>query len=121
MSNRAERRRQARAQSKHTRTPVLIAGENIVAASLGVKYEGRPAANLPDKQPGVHRWIAAGVWVLRELDAERAFDADHMKMLDNENLMELGIMCWDCENPLGSGANGTITVGSTCTATGDEP
>ena len=116
MSNRAERRRQARANSKHAKTPVLIAGENIVAATLGVQYEGRPHAELADKQPGKHRFVAVGAWVLNDLDVAHAFDADRMKLLDNENLMELGITCWDCERPLGDGTGETITTKSRCSA-----
>lgn len=105
--NRAERRRQ-RAAGK---TPVIVAGDGIVAASLGQRYEARPSAELPDKVPGRHRWVATGAWVLRDIDADLAGDADHMKLLDNENLMHLGIGCWDCEQALGE-----ITTGSECPA-----
>lgn len=106
--NRAERRRRARG---HEKTPVLIAGEGIVAADLGHRYEARPHADLPPKRLGQHRWIASGAWVLSEPVVEKAHDADTMKFLDNENLMHLGIGCWDCEQPLG-----VIQPGSTCPA-----
>lgn len=106
--NRAERRRRQRSGGK---TPVLIAGEGIVASTLGQSFEARPSAQLPDKEPGRHRWVATGAWVLRDLDVERAYDADTMKYLDNENLMNLSIGCWDCEQPLG-----VIDIKSTCTA-----
>lgn len=110
--NRAERRRQARA---HGKTPVLIAGEGIIAASLGQSFEARPSATLPDKQPGVHRWVATGAWVLRDIDVEKSADADHMKFLDNENLMALSLGCWDCEQPMGA-----IEYGSHCPADGSD-
>jgi hypothetical protein len=88
--NRAQRR-----QSRtHAKEPVLIAGDGIVARVLGQKYEARPAAQLPVKAPGVHRWVATGAWVLRSVDVEKAYDADTMKFLDNENLMNLSIGCW---------------------------
>jgi len=106
--NRAERRRQER-QAARRRDTVLIAGEGIVAASLGMKYEATGHAQLPAKVPGKHRWVATGAWVLRDLDVERAHDPDTMKYLDNENLMNLSIGCWDCEKPLGA-----IEPGSHC-------
>lgn len=108
--NRHERRRQERATRK---APVLIAGDGIVARALGQSFEARPSADLPPKEPGRHRWIATGAWVLRDIDVERAQDADTDKFLDNENLMNLSIGCWDCEQPLGA-----IAFGSTCPAPG---
>lgn len=108
--NRAERRRQARIRE---RPPVLIAGDGIVAASLGQSFEARPSADLPDKVTGKHRWVATGAWVLRDIDAEKAHDPDTMKFLDNENLMNLSIGCWDCERPLGD-QPGCITYDSSC-------
>jgi hypothetical protein len=108
--NRAERRRQARSAERR-RDTVLIAGEGIVAASLGMKYEATGHAELPEKIAGKHRWIATGAWVLRDIDVEKAHDADTMKFLDNENLYNLSIGCWDCEQPIGA-----IEFGSTCPA-----
>ena len=110
--NRAERRRQERA---HKKTPVLIAGEGIVAAGLGHKYEARPHAELAKKVPGKHRWVATGAWVMSDPAVEKAHDPDTMKFLDNENLMYLSIGCWDCEQPLG-----VINPGSFCPAQGDD-
>jgi len=104
--NRAERRRQARA---HRKEPVIVAGDGIVAASLGYKYEARPHAELAAKQPGQHRWIATGAWVLSPDAVEGASDPDKLKFLDNENLMHLSIGCWDCCLPLGE-----ISPGSHC-------
>jgi hypothetical protein len=106
--NRAERRRRGRV---HEKEPVLVAGEGIVAAELGHRYEARPHAELPEKRPGQHRWIAAGSWVLSNDAVEKAHDPDTMKFLDNENLMTLSIGCWDCEQPLGE-----IKPGSHCPA-----
>jgi hypothetical protein len=106
--NRAERRRHERAAR---RPPVLIAGEGIVAAALGHRYEARPHAELAAKVPGRHRWIASGAWVLSDVAVEGAHDPDVMKFLDNENLMHIGIGC--CERPLGA-----ITVDSVCPADG---
>jgi len=106
MANRAQRRRTG------DRQPVVIAGDGIIAAELeGSRYEARPHAELPTKQPGEHRWIATGAWVLTPRMVEKANDPDTMKFLDHENLMNLSIGCWDCERPLGS-----IKVGSRCPA-----
>lgn len=55
--------------------------------------------------------------MLRDIDAERAYDADTQKFLDNENLMYLSVGCWDCEQPLGPKG---IQFGSVCPADGDE-
>jgi len=108
MSNHASRRR------RPPRQPVVIAGAGIVAAELpGHKYEARPHAELPPKQPGRHRWIAAGAWVLSDEMVEKAGDKDTMKYLDHENLMGLSIGCWDCEQPLGQ-----ARPGSRCSAGG---
>ncbi len=107
--SRAERRRQQRA---HDRQPVIIAGDGIVAAELpGHRYEARPHAELPDKQPGEHRWIATAAWVLKPEHVAGAHDPDVLKFMDHENLMELGIGCWDCEQPLGA-----IQLDSRCPA-----
>ena len=108
--NRHERRRQERAAKK---TPVLIAGEGIVAAELGHRYEATGHSELRPKEPGCHRWVATGSWVLSDAMVEKAHDPDTMKFLDNENLMYLGIGCWDCEQPLGA-----IKPGSHCPAPG---
>lgn len=117
--NREERRRQAHKDRRAARKkPVLVAGDGIIAAALGAKYEARPAAQIRAKIMGEHRWVATGAWVLGDLDVEHASDVDHMKLLDNENLMYLAIGCWDCEKPLGE-----IKYGSRCEArdSGDDP
>jgi hypothetical protein len=104
--NRAERRRRDRERAK---TPVLIAGDGIIAGALGHKYEARPHAQLPDKVTGNHRWVATGAWVLSPEAVAGVDDPETLKFLDNENLMNLSIGCWDCERPLGD-----IAVGSEC-------
>lgn len=108
---RARTRRDARAAAK---TPVLIAGDGIIAAALGDRFEARPSRDLPPKVPGRHRWIATGAWVITVEDVEHADEKDWPTFLDNENLMQLGIGCWDCEQPLG-----VIAAGSVCPAPGE--
>jgi hypothetical protein len=51
--------------------------------------------------------------VLSDNWVKDANDPDVMKFLDNENLMQLSIGCWDCEQPLG-----VIQYGSRCPAEG---
>ena len=100
MATRAERRREARAAAKR-RDTVLIAGNGIIARSLGQRYEAVPHRELPEKQPGVHRWVAIAAYVLDMSAAKVAYDPDRMKYLDHENLMTLAIACYDCELALG--------------------
>lgn len=93
----------------------MMVGDGIVASELpGHQFEARGGAELPDKQPGRHRWIATAAYVIRDVDAQRALDVDHSTFLDHENLMYLAIGCWDCEEPLGK-----ISADSTCPAAGD--
>jgi hypothetical protein len=110
-ARRRERRAAERADAKaQRRQPVIIAGDNIVAASLtGEQYEARPHAELPEKRPGVHRWIVVASWVLGDDQLQAINDPDQRKLMDHENLMDLTIGCWDCELPLG-----TIQVDSRC-------
>lgn len=108
-ARRAQERADAKAQKK---TPVLIAGEGIVATELpGHRYEARPHAELNPKVPGEHRWVAVGSWVLSDDAVAGAMDPDLQKFLDSENLMSLSIGCWDCEKPLGE-----VKPGSRCPA-----
>lgn len=110
--NRQERRRQAR-----RKTPVVIAGDGIVATELpGHQFEGRPRADLPVKVPGKHRWIAMVTYVLNDIQARDALDESIPKFLDAENLHYLAIGCWDCEAVLGD-----IQADSRCPAPGDDP
>jgi hypothetical protein len=112
-ARRRERRAAERADAKaQRRQPVIIAGEGIVAAEIpGHRYEAKAHAELPAKQPGVHRWICTAAWVLADADVAGAFDPDRLKLMDHENLMALTLRCWDCEQPLGA-----IEVGSRCPA-----
>lgn len=80
---------------------MLIAGANMVAASLGHRYEAVPHRDLPEKEPGMHRWVAIAAYVLDMSTAKVAYDPDRMKYLDHENLMTLAIACYDCELALG--------------------
>lgn len=99
--DRAERRRRERAAQKgHEQKQPVIVGEGIVAQGLGSQYEARPMAQLPEKQRGVHRWIAAASYVVTPQMARDAMDEAIPKFLDNENLFYLGIGCWDCEATL---------------------
>jgi hypothetical protein len=112
--NRSERRRQERAQARSARQkmPVMMVGDGIVAGELpGHQFEAQGGAALPPKVPGHHRWIATAAYVVRDVDAEKANDAEHFTFLDHENLMYLAIGCWDCEEPLGK-----IKATSTCPA-----
>lgn len=104
--NRAERRRRARANAKQ---PVIIVGDGIIAATLGDQFKAVPHAQLPPKIEGEHRWIATAAFVVSVDVVEAADDADRMKYLDHENLMQLALGCWDCEQPLG-----VIQAGSVC-------
>lgn len=108
--DRAERRRRERGARKQ---PVIIAGEGVVAGELGHQFEAKPHAQLPTKKRGEHRWIASAAYVLSQDMAEKAEDPDTLKLLDHENLMFLGIGCWDCEQPLG-----VVKPGSWCPAKG---
>jgi hypothetical protein len=110
--NRAERRRQERAAAKRKAAPMIV-GDGVIATSLGQTYDGSAVkgAELRAKVPGEHRWVATASWVLSMEQVEGAFDVDRIKLMDQENLMYLGIGCWDCEQPLG-----VVEVGSHCPA-----
>lgn len=115
--NRGERRRRARADAKR---PIVIASDNIVATAVGPQYEARPMTELGPKVPGEHRWIVTAAWRTTVDVVRDAFDPDRLKFMDNENLIELAIGCWDCECILGdAGEPGMAAADSRCTA-GDE-
>jgi hypothetical protein len=95
--DRAERRRQERAERKGA---VLIAGDGVVAQSVGQVFEAVPHIELPDKRPGKHRWIASACYVVADSAIEGTLDPDTPSFLDQENLFFLGVGCWDCEQPL---------------------
>lgn len=111
------RQRRAEREARQARQPVIVVGDNMVAGTLpGHTYVAKPHAELPAKVPGRHRWIVTAAWVAPAALIDDAYDADVLKLLDHENLMELGIGCWDCEAPLGQGQPGTIAAGSKCPA-----
>lgn len=119
--NRAERRRSARA---HTRGAIIVRppGDGVdgfVATGTGHVERARPSAELPPKQPGRHRWVVTAAWIADDQAATEAFDPAKRVMMDNQTLLHIGVVCWDCEQPAGDGRPGTITVGSHCPAPGD--
>lgn len=113
---RKQRRAQARAAAKaERRGPTVFMGDHMIASEIpGFTYEAKPRAELPPKIPGKHRWIVTAAWILSEESVEHAFDPEHIKHMDSENMLEIGIGCWDCEQPLG-----LIEYGSRCPARGD--
>jgi len=108
MNDRAERRRQER---EDRRRAAIIVGDGIVATGIGHRYEAIPRAQLPDKEPGKHRWFAVASYVVTPETAATAFDPEKIKFLDQENLFMLAVGCWDCEEQLG-----TIEADSRCPA-----
>lgn len=116
--DRAERRRNERAQQKalKRKIPAVIVGDNIVAGELaGHQFEAR-RGELPEKVPGRHRWIATAVYSLPQEMAEAVDDESRIKLLDHENMVDLAIGCWDCEQALGA----EIAADSPCPAPGDD-
>lgn len=121
-ANRAERRRRERAD----RNAIIIKrpGEGIagfVAAGTGHVQRAQPSADLPPKVEGRHRWVVTAAWIADDATATDALNPDARRLLDNSRLLDIGVVCWDCEQPLGDGTGqaGTIQVGSTCPAAGD--
>lgn len=100
--NRAERRRQERAAAKNSaRKQPVIVGQGIVATELpGHRFEAKPMKPLPPKEPGKHRWIAIASYVVSDVQARDAMAVDIPKFLDHESMFDIGIGCWDCEEPL---------------------
>jgi hypothetical protein len=96
--DRIRARRLANAQ-KHA--PRVIVDGNVMAIPLRVEEITAPMGKLADKIPGKHRWVASVAYVLSENQVARAGDASVRKLLDHENLLNIAIGCWDCEQPLG--------------------
>lgn len=71
-------------------------------------------AELPEKEPGKHRWVASVAYVLSQKTVESANDAKTAKFLDHENMLNIAIGCWDCERVLGE-----IAADSICEAEAD--
>jgi hypothetical protein len=85
-------------------------GKIVMGEIPGLGYEAR-FRDLPKKEPGKHRWVAIVTFSVSEENARTAFDASVPKHLDSENMLHMGIGCYDCEEPLGS-----IEAGSRCPA-----
>lgn len=95
----AQRAAAGRAAAARARQP---AGDGMVFTGTGEHYEARGFRELPDKVTGEHRWVAVGSWSLNLDQARTAYDPDAAKSyLDHENMLGLGIGCWDCERTLG--------------------
>lgn len=98
--NRAERRRTERNQRR------VLVGENVVVSETGqMQSAGDTHGTMPDKEPGVHRWVAVASYHV--VDPGRA----GLKYLDSENMLYVGIGCYDCETPWS-----TDTAAQTCAA-----
>lgn len=101
--NRAERRRQARAQLRD------LAARPDVDKIAGVwteldQHDIGAQGVLPEKIPGKHRWMAMAAYVLtdamvRNEQAHQAGEGGPMTILDHETRFEFSIGCWDCEQP----------------------
>lgn len=118
-AHRAERRRQARAHTKAIIVGSDTGGGRFVGVGTGHVERANPAGELPAKQPGRHRWMVTAAWIADDAMAMEAYDPTKRHMLDNATMFDIGVVCWDCETPLGDGRAGTITVGSHCPAPGD--
>lgn len=111
-----------RAQRRNPKVParVVIAGDNIVAAEMGDKFEAVQRNDLPPKRLGHHRWVATAAFTMTDEAVSGAYDKTVMKFLDHENMFHLAIGCWDCEAPLGDPAKGGIRYGSPCPSPGED-
>jgi hypothetical protein len=97
--NKIRARRLANAQ-KHA--PRIVVGENVVAVPVGLEPYVAPMAQLPPKRPGKHRWVASVAYVMSERAVSNARNPDITKLLDHENLLNIAIGCFDCEQVLGA-------------------
>jgi hypothetical protein len=117
--NRKQRREQERLHRKREQSAAR-AGVPIMATSGHIITDGGTlesfagARELPPKAAGRHRWVATAMYSLTEESVAAADDPDTMKYLDHENLTDVLIGCWDCEQALGQ-----IQAGSHCP--GDPP
>lgn len=115
-AGRGERRRRERAERKHdTGQPVVVVGDSVVGVGLGAQYEARAGAKLRPKVPGEHRFIVTAAWAASDELVATSSDPSVLKFLDAENMLEFGIGCADCEQPLG-----VLGVGSRCPAPPDQ-
>lgn len=114
--NRKQRREQEkldrnRAQSSARAGQPIMAASGHVITDGGALEEFTAKRELPAKIPGQHRWIASAMYSMSERAIASAWDPDTMKYLDHENLVDVLIGCWDCEQPIGQ-----IEAGSHCPA-----
>lgn len=126
MANRQERRRIEREERKRTRQTfqdaadagirTMVVGDNMIAAGVGQYAAADARGTMPPKVEGEHRWMAFGAWRLSMDQARDTYDVDKLKFLDAENLVTLGIACYDCETPLGEHIPGGVAHDSTCPA-----
>lgn len=108
-ADRAERRRQARAEAKrHGRDPVVGVYTESAFVDTG------SAAELPAKVAGRHRWIVTAGYTVSDqvahiVETELAGGPPIPTLLDHESRFMLACGCYDCEAALGD-----IAVGSHC-------
>lgn len=65
------------------------------------KMSGR----LPEKQPGIHRWVAMATYTLTDGQARMAGVSGARVNLDSKNRLGVDIGCVDCEEPYGAVKN----------------
>lgn len=90
---------------------IIMVGEGVTARSTGQYDDAIPSAVLPDKVPGKHRWIVTAIYTVDENTVRHANDPTHVKYMDHESLIMLGLCCWDCERLFPS----EITPDTECT------
>lgn len=94
--NRSERRRAAR---KGSRATVLDSETGYGVAGLGRTHRSTPMAELPDRVPGRHRWVAVAGYVLTDDQARLGAEGATQVVLSPNMLYVFGISCIDCERP----------------------
>lgn len=117
--DRAERRRQARAEARR----IMLhdgPGHTNVTTSTGQHYDVTTSAGqLPPKIIGVHRWVATAAYVVSQRQADAMFTESAPKYLDHESMFSMGVGCWDCEMELSREPRpGCVTADSRCPADG---
>lgn len=61
------------------------------------EHDEGAAGQMPDKEPGVHRWIAMAVYSLSSGQARMASVPGARVLLDHENRLSIMVGCADCE------------------------
>lgn len=63
-------------------------------------FPNRPGGGLPEKEPGVHRWIATAAFTVTDAEAAQAAAGREAVLLDASRLFSpVEIGCVDCEAP----------------------